>query len=189
MKRRILSLVITSVMLVVIACAAMAENPPAWRGLPNTTKLEWTAPDTWSFTANGNPCSWVNPSAVLGANYWTASIPNFVNQNPAKYMRIQIWFVGAKPVFTGVNGIYGMPGNESMQPFTLVGEMGDPVFWLTDWVIQPNPNWEQISFGFLQGQTAINKVIIDTWCVPEPGSVIALSAGLLGMFGMIRRRK
>lgn len=193
MKRTLLILALVCIALAAIAGAATAENAPSWRGQQNTTHLDWTAgtPPTMNFSSVGSGLyPMVQPSLVVESNYISSSIPNFyLTNNPVKYMRIQIWWDmgGEKPTFNTVNGIYGVPGDETVYPFTLVGEMGDPVYSLTDWEIHPNPFWEQISLSKTPA-TNINRVIIDTWCVPEPSSLLALAGGIASLLGFRRRR-
>ncbi|MEN6357246.1 MAG: PEP-CTERM sorting domain-containing protein [Armatimonadota bacterium] len=190
MKRIQLILALVCVALLVTASAAIAENAPWWRGQNNTALADWT-PQGLTFNAVGNGLEpYVTPSVVVGSNYVSISIPNFyLTNNPQKLMRIQVWWElgGVKPTFDVVNGIYGLPGNETVRPFDLVSETSDPVYSLSDWVIEPNPYWEQISLG-KTANTIIDRIIIDTWCVPEPSSIIVLAGGLGTLLAFRRRR-
>jgi hypothetical protein len=190
MKRTLLILALACIALAVMASAATAENPPSWRGQNNTVLLNWTPQDGLTLTHVGSGLYNLTPYVFVGSDYLTASLPNFyLTNNPVKLMRIQVWwdFGGTKPTFDTVNGIYGTPGNETLHRFDLVGELGDPVFSLSDWQIQPNPYWEQISLGKTPG-TTISKLVIDTWCVPEPSSIIVLVGGLGSLLAFRRRR-
>ncbi len=90
-------------------------------------------------------------------------------------MWVQIAFAGRKPWFDSVyGGIGGM-----MVPGELAGEWMNGNVWITKWFIRPNPWWEQINIGYGPG-TVITMLKVDTWCVPEPSSLLAL-----GAFGLI----
>jgi len=191
MRRTLLIVALACIALAAMASAVMAENAPWWRGQNNTARMNWTPQAGVTFFHVGTGLYNRAPSVTVGENYVSASLPNFMTNNPGKLMRIQVWWVpvpgGTKPTFDTVNGIYGMPGGEHADPFTIVNEYGDQFYSLSDWEIQPNPYWEQISLGTLPG-TMVNQIIIDTWCVPEPSSIIALLGGLGSLLAFRRRR-
>ena len=112
MKQILVILTLVCVALVVMASAVTAENAPPWRGQANTTNLDWNPQDvTFNYVGTGL-YGGVSPSVIVGTNYLSVNIPNFVTDNPLKLMRIQVWwdFGGQKPTFDSVNGIFGYPG-------------------------------------------------------------------------------
>ena len=186
MKRTLLVLALVCIALAAMASAVMAD--PWWRGQNNTALLNWTAPDDLTFShvgsgtlRNSAPYVYVYPTLV------SIGLPNFLTNNPVKLMQIQVWFVGSKPTFLDIHGIYGNPGNETVQDFTLLSEIADSTYSQSNWQVEPNPYWEQISLGKTTG-TTISKIVIDTWCVPEPSSIIVLVGGLGSLLAFRRRR-
>jgi len=186
MKRTLLILALVCFALAAMTSAVMAD--PWWRGQNNTTLLNWTAPDNLTFSHVGSgslhdsvPYVYVNPTFV------SIDLPNFFTNNPLKLMQIQVWFVGSKPTFLDIHGIYGNPGNETVKDFTLLSEIADSTYYQSNWQVEPNPLREQISLSKTTG-TTISKIVIDTWCVPEPSSIIVLVGGLGSLLAFRRRR-
>ena len=74
-----------------------------------------------------------------------------------------------------------------MVSYTVCGPRAHRNTWVTR--IEPNPHSEDISFDFL-ANTNVEEIVIDTQCVPEPGSMVVMFSGLVGLVGFgIRRRK
>jgi len=44
-------------------------------------------------------------------------------------------------------------------------------FYVLDW----NPEWESVH---IEGTIDVDELVIDTWCIPEPGTMVLLAAGL-----------
>jgi len=60
----------------------------------------------------------------------------------------------------------------------------DATHFYEDWIIVPNPDWEDIYFSLPQG-VIVEQVIIDT-ISPEPGTVSLL---MIGAMAVLRRRR
>ena len=52
-----------------------------------------------------------------------------------------------------------------------------------EWKLDSNPPYESFSLG---GAIHLDEIVIDTWCIPEPSTVVLLS---LGVFATMRRRR
>jgi len=60
------------------------------------------------------------------------------------------------------------------------------------WIIWPNPTWETFIWDFTVkpgGGILVDKFYVSTACVPEPSSLMALGAGLMGFGSFLVRRK
>jgi len=218
MKIRTLRLfVIAALFLVVAASAATADNwfPPPWqRGASGTTFAEWEfltadinpVPDVWG-NVNGVPTMTVGSPHPWYQEYggrpgvWelsgiiTTKIPNFPDQNPFKDIWVQVtWssaYEDAVPVVDEL--MWGFPTKlvrraplEYWQDPTGVNQ---GVQWFQDVYkihIEPNPRIEKLR---IEGPIWVDELVIDTICVPEPGSILALAVGCTGLIGLARRRR
>lgn len=52
-----------------------------------------------------------------------------------------------------------------------------------DWRIYPNPKWEKFR---ISGTINVDELVIDTWCIPEPTTMVLLG---LGSLFFLRKRK
>ena len=116
--------------------------------------------------------------------------PNYPPPNPYKDIWVQItWAPEAQ---------YGEPTvkvqPEGIEPGVIVPlDPQSPIDMPGTWYhstykvrIEPNPPWELI---VIQGSVYVDEVVVDTYCVPEPGGMLALITGSLGLVGFIGRRK
>lgn len=124
---------------------------------------------------------------------WKIHINNFPLPNPVKL----IWFevevcqwgtVDSTPSFNVPEGCVvqkvGTPFEEQLAP---------GVFRINEkWEIRPNPGWEEFLWSFTVSAGSgilVDKFYISTACVPEPSSLIALGTGLMGLGGLIMRKR
>jgi hypothetical protein len=204
--RRVIS---ASVVLCLVIGPALADdlNPPAWRGGTRTTFGEWEfttsnptpPPEPGYVYPWGLPTTEVFPGLFQNwLNEWGGrqgvwplsgeiyvTIPNNPEPLPYKDIWIQLtWAQQAPSVFPAVSE------TRFSVPATLIAETPLPNGWFhSTYEIQlfPNPDWEKI---LITGAINVDELVIDTQCVPEPGSVVLLVLGGLAVGGwsFVRRR-
>ena len=217
MRKSVLFAVLLAFLIAPAAAVADDLFPPWWRGQERTTSQIWEflddtredvlpdgpAPGGW----NPLPSTMldVTPGPNMGWLDWdneregvwqlSGSMDVIVDNYPdhpeyEKFLWVQItWrpqIDGAKPVF---GYIYPEPSPD--YPPALVGEEKElENGWIHstyEWRLDCNPQEER--FGFF-GEINVDELVVDTWCIPEPGTI----AGLIGLgltVGLIfwRRRK
>lgn len=119
---------------------------------------------------------------------------NWVDEEPEKYIRVQLTYIGLAPVVTGANGYeydgYHGGGTDTTDlgffvPYSTVNV--DPNHLYSDIYMQPNPDWEQIEVFVPQG-TVIDEIVVDTISIPEPSTLAFMGvAGAIAVF--LRRLK
>lgn len=105
-------------------------------------------------------------------------IPNFVDTQPEKLLRIQITYQIATPIVSGVQGWYGFGGGIGPIDGVADGAMLviGPFHEYQDWIIQPNPSWELIAITVPQG-CVLDEIVVDTVSLPTPGALAMLVLG------------
>jgi hypothetical protein len=171
--------------------------PAPWRSVaPTYTFQEWT----FATSANPSPPDIVNnpygtPSSQVTGGSWTSDgwtlsavgsmafeVPNSPLSNWRKDIWVQITYqqVGVTPLsVTATAGGPVVPGNlEQLSPL---------IPWMHatySMTLLPNPTSETVTLG---GEVLIGQVVIETQCIPEPGSVALIGLGM-GML-LWRRRQ
>jgi len=176
-------------------------NPPTYRFFPNSTFTEWnglfivpfflSVDDGFPLAGSGVPTVQMNP--VAGGSDWSFFQPNFVDNLAMKKLRIQVTYSQAGPFGPAITGVTGVKGAGPGVPATDVSGLlsipmavpGRPGFryFARDFEFFPNPDFETIDMTVPFGVT-IDQVVIDSISIPEPGSLVMLTAGGL----MLARR-
>ena len=138
-----------------------------------------------------------------GGGFWNhfdeatfvANVVNWIDAEPHKFLRIQVTYLdtlsNGPPIITDAIGYYVPDGG----PYVggLFEEFGPIVldlvplreYYYEDWIIEPNPDWEQIHFILPRG-TIVEQIVIDTISIPEPATMSLLA---LGGLAVLRRRR
>jgi hypothetical protein len=131
----------------------------------------------------------------IGTGSVVLTIPNGPNTGPGTYKDIVVWVKYWKDI-SDAPDVQVSPTSLSSGVTSTKLEDG-PVggaWWADTWSfhIEPNPTIETITLAGAPGMgSQIDEIKVDTVCaaVPEPGSLMALCSGLLGVAGLAVRRK
>lgn len=112
-------------------------------------------------------------------------LPNY-DYNDIKYVQVQItYWTGFQQRPIGFNLWLSPTAPPQFIPAQLWATTGpDADGWQTDayrFTIVPNPIWERIGLKFSDYPVYVDQVVIDTWCVPEPGTLVLLAVAALGL--------
>ena len=156
-------------------------NPATYLHNGFSTHLDFDAADGWALTpAQGGGIT--NPARNAT---FVANVVNWIDLEPEKLLRIQVTYSGGPaPIIVGMDGVFPVTGGVD-SPGTLLGGLSIPsTYYYEDWIITPNPDWEQIAFDLPMG-TIVEHLVIDT-VSPEPASLSLLA---LGGLALLRRRR
>ena len=114
-------------------------------------------------------------------------IDNWDRDNPEKIVQVQVTFHSSGGAPSGFNVWMGpdpFPGGETFipaEPHLVDMDPRDPLDeWFTgvyEFYLFPNPPMEVIGLKFDRYPAYVDQVVIDTWCVPEPATMILLAVG------------
>lgn len=177
---------------------ALAVLQPPWQGEPRTTFQEWdfdtnsVTPSPDSGTLNnpyGDPLlrvtaagDWISTTIDGYEGVWPLSgeidihLPNYQELQPKKEIWIQLtWKATDVDFYLPNEPLIGVVPFESMEMSRQdsVGEDGwvSSLFMIDIW---PNPSEEWIS---IKGDIMVDELVIDTYCVPEPVTILLLGCG------------
>ena len=207
-KRIGLSLVWTTLGVVALSWAPAHgddRNPPSYRGEPLSVYTHWSADassllslDEFSWVDDNDPSTYLSSiPPYVGMDPATGTydfrIPNFVDELPIKYLRIQLTWTGTTQpplslVSTGFDGSNPVPGVVTSASTPLVFTQPDGGYQYFDIEYKPNPDFEQIRVQ-LPPDAFLDQVVIDSIStVPEPAALGLLICGGLGIAVLRRRR-
>lgn len=154
-------------------------------GIGNSTPdplATWTDGMTWDPGSDGDG-GLSGPGAMA---FW---IPNWIDNEQLKWMRIQVTFQGPAPLVIGLQGGFGNDPNNTVSATPLSSFVFiDNNHYYQDWQIVPNPHWERFGFEF-GSNTRLDELVIDTisFTIPEPGTVTLLVLGAVALTTRNRR--
>ena len=158
-------------------------KPPSYRGTPLSVQAEWqlVAGTTSLNLIQSNWIDDADPTTTLSpvpfsfqvkpnsANQYIFQLPNWIDQMPEKYMRVQLTWQGtAQPpiniVANGLdNGITVPGGITAVSP---IYTMLTGYYQYFDFVFKPNPDSERIGVQ-LPPDGHLSQVVVDTVSTPE----------------------
>ncbi len=213
MKRILFALVVVCVSLSATCAFGDDLYPPPWRGQPGTTYQQWqfltadqaAVPDVVN-NPYGAPSAQVWPGTgqwwwpVWGGRVgvWPLSgaielyIPN--RPNGGEYKDIWLQLTWAKQAYASVPIVSTLPqGSVELISEIDIGPTNEPPpaganWWHSTYNIRiyPNPDFETIR---IDGTIMVDQIVVDTICIPEPGSLAAMFAGLVGLAGFVIRKR
>lgn len=111
-------------------------------------------------------------------------LTNWVYDGNSKRLRIQVTYAGDRPETFRV---YGWVGSDQHWGQKDPAQHEWDGYYYEDWTFPDvNPNYEEIIL-MVPPNTAIDQVVIDTQCVPTPGTTATLGAGLTLLAARRRR--
>jgi hypothetical protein len=159
-----------------------------WQLIPGSTILNltsWSSVDDTDPTTTLYPNFVPNPQVISSSGVYDFQIPNWIDNMPVKYMRVQLAWIGTpqSPISIlsqgpdGVNLVSASIVNAST-PITLTSG----TYQYFDLIFQPNPDFERLHIG-LPPQNILTQVMVDTIStVPEPATISMLAIGALSLF-------
>ncbi len=165
---------------------------------------EWTC-DEVTYSSNlqwyDSNSNWVGHQGMIGLDNQTNTdqtvwikfhINNYTTANALK----KFWTEGELITWGNVIGSVDMAVPQGYQvgdPQQGPDEDLNPGFRINVlWNITPNPTWEELTWqAYVPAHSGvlIDKVFVSTACVPEPGSLMALGTGFMGILGLSLRRR
>ena len=212
MKRlAVLSVVCISMFLPFVA-AAHDVFPPDWRGLDGTTYQEWqfgsnatpAVPDVINNIYGGASASvtvgefgegWLaNPGLGTQTGIWDlggtgGQIVLDIDNRPSPLPYKEIWLQVTYYKAISDAPIVEVPGAQLISSQNTLIEhdvIGDWYLGQSVWRIEPNPSHEQIFLTSYLWGSVIDQIVVDTYCVPEPASIVLL---MLGGFAVFKKRR
>jgi hypothetical protein len=176
-------------------------NPPPYRGNPLSVHVHW-ALDTngvfsliqFSSVDDSDPSTNLisfPPTYVFNpaVNKADLRIPNFIDNEPIKYLRLQLTWIGTAQLpssilsnaFDAGNPVAGILTGTSPVTATPIG-----YYQYYDFQYQPNPDFEEIHIN-LAPDASITQVVVDSVStIPEPATLSLLG---LGALKFLRKRR
>jgi len=178
-------------------------TPPPYRGNPLSVNAQWNLhPGStilnltgWSWVDDTDPTTNLypnfppDPQITPNGGIYQLQLPNWVDNMPVKYMRLQLAWAGTNQLpfnifsqgLDGTNLINATITGTSPLITTSAG-----YYEYVDFTFLPNPDFERIGLQ-LPANNYLTQAVVDTVStVPEPATIGLLG---LGALTMIRRRR
>lgn len=184
--------------------AADDLNPPLYRGDPLSVHAHWGIDVNGVFTLlqfwwipNNDPSINLYPIPPFyvsnpSSGYYDFRIPNFVDQEPIKYLRLQLTWHGTTQPPLSITSSAWEAGNSLTGVVTFASNpviFTQPVggYQYFDIQYQPNPDFENLQIHLPIGATLTQVVVDSISTVPEPSTLALLALGYLPL--AIRTKK
>ena len=154
--------------------------------VPVQSSIHFYQPSNWSWVDLGGGNGGIGPNVLTGETL-VANVQNWIDELPIKFLRVQFTYLGT--LAPSVIGVVGSDVNAGTVNGTPQGAgQFDATHRYEDWIIQPNPDWEQIQIQVPFG-TTLDELVINTQSVPEPSSLllVGLSSVAMGVTAVFRR--
>ncbi len=195
-------LLAVSVITVLTLSSAFGDdlNPPPYRGDPLSVYAHWSADasgllslDTISWVDDADPSTYLHPiqpsiDIVPGTSgIYQLQLPNFVDELPIKFLRLQLTWVGvtAPPiqVFSeGLDGVNLIQGIITFASNPLVFTQPSGGYQYFDFEYKPNPDFERIHVQLAADASLVQVVVDSVSTVPEPAAIIMMALGSIALF-------
>jgi len=126
---------------------------------------------------------WGRTGVLTGFEAGSWDIYNFTHDQPFKEIWLQITWAGDVEIWMEPVDVPGVLEVELVEEIDLGGGWKHTTFRS---LISPNPDWEAIELWGEGGLIAIDQIVIETYCVPEPATMMLLG---LGGLGLLRRKR
>ena len=160
-------------------------NPPSYVGNPLSVNAEWQLlPGStilnltqWSSVDDTDPTTILYPNftptpQIMPQNgYYQFQLPNWVDNLPMKYMRVQLtWLNDLQPpisIFSqALDGVNSIMGSITFVSPVQVDAAGIKAYQYYDFVFKPNPDFERINLQ-MSPNSVLSQVVVDTVSTPE----------------------
>jgi hypothetical protein len=199
-----LALVVVSI-LVLSGSSAFADdlNPPSYRGNPLSVNAEWqlvfgtnflnltqwSSIDDSDSATNLYPFFTPSPQIQPMGDIYQFQVPNWVDQMPVKYMRLQLTWLGTTqpPINLFSEGLDGVNLISGVITYSSPVQAISPAFTYQyfDFEFHPNLDFERVHIQ-LPPNGLLSQVVVDTVStVPEPATIGLLG---LGVLSLLRRK-
>ncbi len=111
-------------------------------------------------------------------------IPNWIDLEPVKFLRIQVTFSGPTPLIAAISAFDPSVGSVIIVPTGTT--LHSPGHILFEYSLFPNPDIETFALEVPAGGS-VDQVVVDTISIPEPATMSLL--GLSGLALLRRRRR
>lgn len=176
-------------------------NPPDYRGGPLSVYAHWSGDDTgglylegFSWVDDNDPDTYLYPLDLAEwfprpeTGSYLFEVPNFVDEMPIKYLRLQLTWTGTTlpPLDVHSAGMESgdlVPGIITYVSEPLVFTQPDGGYQYFDIEYRPNPDFEWIHIQ-LHPDAHLTQVVVDSISIPEPATL-----GLLVLGGLVMSRR